>query len=59
VCASSSWSRHLTDLEQTLKERQTLLFLHETDLEVREVILAEELECGVHPTYKYGFAQSK
>jgi hypothetical protein len=32
-----------------LEECQTLLYLQETDLEVREAILAEELERGLHP----------
>jgi hypothetical protein len=31
-----------------LEERQTLLCLQETDLEVQEAILAEELERGLH-----------
>jgi hypothetical protein len=33
-----------------LEECQILLCLQETDLEVREVILVEELEHGQHPT---------
>jgi hypothetical protein len=38
-----------TDLNWTLDECQMLLCLQETDLEVREVILAEEQACGMHP----------
>jgi hypothetical protein len=50
VRASSSRSKKLTDLGQTLEECQILLCLQEVDLEVPEAILAEELERGLHPT---------
>jgi hypothetical protein len=39
--ASSSRSKQLTNLGQTLEECQVLLSLQEVDLEVREVILAD------------------
>jgi hypothetical protein len=41
--------KELTDLCQALEECQILLGLQETDLEVREVILVEELEPVLHP----------
>jgi hypothetical protein len=47
--ASSSRSEQLTDLGQTLEEHQILLCLLEKDLEVQEMILAKELQCGQHP----------
>jgi hypothetical protein len=50
VCASRSQSRQLTTLSQALEECESLLCLQETDLEVRETILVEELECGLHPS---------
>jgi hypothetical protein len=49
VPPSSSWSKQLSYLGWTLEERQTLLCLQETGLEVQEVILAEELERNLHP----------
>jgi hypothetical protein len=49
VCASSSWFRQLINLDPMLEERHTLLCLQEMDLEVQEVILAEELEHSLHP----------
>jgi hypothetical protein len=52
VCASNSQSRRDNDLDRTLEECQTLLCLQETDLEVREAILVEELERGLHPPDK-------
>jgi hypothetical protein len=54
---SSSRSKQLTDLDQMLKERQILLcqmleadlnWMLEADLEVCDVILADELERGMH-----------
>jgi hypothetical protein len=54
---SSSRSKQLTDLDQMLKERQILLcqmleadlnWMLEADLEVCDVILADELERGLH-----------
>jgi hypothetical protein len=48
VHASSSRSKQLTDLARMLEERQILLSLQEMDLEVREAILAEELERNLH-----------
>jgi hypothetical protein len=44
VCASSSRSSQLTDLGRMMEECQTLPYQREIDLEVWEVILAEELE---------------
>jgi hypothetical protein len=49
VSVSSSWSKGLKALAQTLDERADLLGLQEMDLEMCEAILAEELECGLHP----------
>jgi hypothetical protein len=49
ICAYSSWSRQLKDLGRTLEEHETLLYLHETNLEVREAMLAEELERRLCP----------
>jgi hypothetical protein len=49
MCASSSQSRRVNDLDQTLEDCQTLLCLQEMDLEVREEILAEELQRALHP----------
>jgi hypothetical protein len=34
TCASGSWSKHLIDLNWTLEERQILLSLQDTDIEV-------------------------
>jgi hypothetical protein len=48
ACTSSSRSKQHTDLSRTLEECQILLSLEEADLEVREVILVEELERGLH-----------
>jgi hypothetical protein len=45
---SSSRCKHLTDLSRTLEERQIPLSLPEVVLEVREAILAKELERGLH-----------
>jgi hypothetical protein len=36
-----------------LEERKSLLCLQETDLEVREAILVEELERGLHPSARW------
>jgi hypothetical protein len=47
--ASSSWSKQLHHLSQMSEERQILLCLQEMNLEVQEVILAEEQVCGLHP----------
>jgi hypothetical protein len=47
--ASSSRSKWLTNLNQTLEECQILLCLQEADLEVQEVILVEEQVRGLHP----------
>jgi hypothetical protein len=49
VSVSSSWSEGLKALARMLDERADLLGLQEMDLEMCEVILAEELECGLHP----------
>jgi hypothetical protein len=48
--ACSSQSKQVTDLGQTLEERQSFLCLQEMDIKVREVILSEELKCGLHPS---------
>jgi hypothetical protein len=48
--ASNSRSKQLTDLGRTLEECKILLFLQETDLEVREAILVEEQERDLCPT---------
>jgi glucokinase len=48
ACTSSSKSKQLTNLSWTLEEHQILLSLQEVDLEVREVILTEELESDMH-----------
>jgi hypothetical protein len=50
VCTSSSRFKQLSGLGQTLEECQILLYLQDTDLEVCEVILAEELERRQHST---------
>jgi hypothetical protein len=47
--ASSFRSKQLTDLNWTLAERQILLCLQETDLEVQEAILVEEQVRGLRP----------
>jgi hypothetical protein len=47
---SSSMSRQLTNLIQTLDQCQILLCLQETDLKMREAILVEEQEHGLHPS---------
>jgi hypothetical protein len=49
VCTSSSRSRRLNTLSQTLEECATLLCREEMDLVVREAILAALLERGLHP----------
>jgi hypothetical protein len=49
VRASRSQSGWLIALSRMLEECATLLYLQEIDLEVSEVILAEELERGLHP----------
>jgi hypothetical protein len=46
---SSSQSKQLHHLSRTSKERWILLCLQEMDLEVQEVILAEEQAHGLHP----------
>jgi hypothetical protein len=46
--ASTSSSRHSINFSRMLEEREILLSLHETDLEVREVKLAKEQERGLH-----------
>jgi hypothetical protein len=50
VRASSSQPGQFKYLGRALEERETLLCLQETDLEVRETILAEEMERGLHPS---------
>jgi hypothetical protein len=47
--AFSSLSKQLIGLSRALEDRQILLCLQEMDLEVREVMLAEEQACGLHP----------
>jgi hypothetical protein len=47
LCASTSSSKHSINFYRMLQERQRLLSLQETDLEVREMKLAEE---GSGPT---------
>jgi hypothetical protein len=47
--ASSSRSKHSISLNRMLKERQILLCLLETDLEVQEAMQAEEQEHNLHP----------
>jgi hypothetical protein len=49
VSTSSSWSEWLNTHSRSLEERTTLLCLQETDLQVHELILAEELERGLCP----------
>jgi hypothetical protein len=44
--SSSQFERHKA-LYRTLDDQGTLLGMQEMDLEVREVILAEELECDL------------
>jgi hypothetical protein len=46
TCASSSKSKQLINLSQTLEECQILLYLQEMDLEVQVAILAEEQARG-------------
>jgi hypothetical protein len=45
---STSHSKHSINLNQMLEEHQILFSLQETDLEVREVKLAEEQARGLH-----------
>jgi hypothetical protein len=47
LCASTSSSKHSINFYRMLQERQRLVSLQETDLEVREMKLAEE---GSGPT---------
>jgi hypothetical protein len=49
VCTSSSWYGQLNALSRLLEEHASLLCLEETDLEVHEAVLEEELERGLHP----------
>jgi hypothetical protein len=49
VSASSSQSERCKAFTRTLEEHAALLGLQEMDLEVREAILAEELERSLHP----------
>jgi hypothetical protein len=51
VSTSSSRSKWCKALHRGLDERTALLGLQETDLEVREGIMAEELEHGLHHSY--------
>jgi hypothetical protein len=46
--AFTSSSKHSINFSRTLEERQILLSLHETDLEVREVKLIEEQVHAMH-----------
>jgi hypothetical protein len=54
--ASGSRSKHSINLNRTLEERQVLLCLQETDLEVQEVMLAEEQACDLHPFNRRGLS---
>jgi hypothetical protein len=45
---STSHSKHSINLNRMLEEHQILFSLQETDLEVREVKLAEEQARGLH-----------
>jgi hypothetical protein len=53
LSASSSWSGWLDTPSWSLEERATLLCLQETDLEVHEAILVDELECSLRPSDKW------
>jgi hypothetical protein len=53
MCTSSSRSKQFIGLNRTLEECQILLCLQDTDLEVQEVILAEEQERDLHPPNRW------
>jgi hypothetical protein len=48
TCAFMSGSKHSINFSQMMEERQILLSLQETDLEVPEAKLAEEQACVLH-----------